>query len=116
MGGFRLVVDLLSNQTEPIISLFEQFSATKATVTSTNKNDPRLANTATSQTVQAQATASSTIALPPTTIYDATSMNTTGSTINNNSNSTNTNNKEERESISNAVASLPPAQVSRSYA
>ncbi|CAF4383547.1 unnamed protein product, partial [Adineta steineri] len=45
LGGFRLVVDLLSNQAEPIINLFEQLCATTTTtVTSSNKNDPRLVN------------------------------------------------------------------------
>lgn len=93
--GFRLVVDLLSNQKESIINLFEQFCATTTTtVTSSNKNDPRLANAATVQATQAAATSSTAVPTEP-------ANTTTGSNI-----------KEEPESISNAVASLPPAQVS----
>ncbi|CAF0996318.1 unnamed protein product [Adineta steineri] len=95
LGGFRLVVDLLSNQAEPIINLFEQLCATTTTtVTSSNKNDPRLANATTSQTSQSQAATTALAAMESV-----------------NSNVTSTGNKEERESISNAVASLPPAQM-----
>lgn len=95
-----MVVDLLSNQTEPIINLFEQLCATTTTtVTSSSKNDPRLANassTQTSQPVAAPTAVTAPAPLEPT---------TTGMT----------NIKEERESISNAVASLPPAQVGYFY-
>ena len=91
--GFRLVVDLLSNQTESIINLFEQFCATTTTtVTSSSKNDPRLANATSAQVSQASASSTTTPA-------ESINMTTVGSI------------KEEPESISNAVASLPPAQV-----
>ncbi|CAF4314707.1 unnamed protein product, partial [Adineta steineri] len=81
LGGFRLVVDLLSNQAEPIINLFEQLCATTTTtVTSSNKNDPRLANATTSQS---QAATTALAAMESV-----------------NSNVTSTGNKEERESIS----------------
>ena len=91
------MVDLLSNQAEPIINLFEQLcSTTTTTVTSSNKNDPRLANAAPTQASQAPA--------PPT--ISATTMATAEL-----ANAATGNNKEDRESISNAVASLPPAQV-----
>jgi RNA recognition motif-containing protein len=94
LGGFRLVVDLLSNQAEQIINLFEQLCATTTTITSSNKNDPRLANATIPQNPQqSTVTLESTNPLPSNTTI-------------------NPNNKEERESISNAVASLPPAQVS----
>ncbi|UJR13618.1 hypothetical protein I4U23_000631 [Adineta vaga] len=92
LGDFRLVVDLLSNQAEPIINLFEQLcTTTTTTVTSLNKNDPRLANATASQ--------------PSASTSTMESPNTSTTT------SANSNNKEERESISNAVASLPPAQM-----
>ncbi|CAF4635145.1 unnamed protein product, partial [Rotaria magnacalcarata] len=73
------------------MNLFEQFCATKTTVTSSNKNDPRLANTTTFQP-------------STTTTIESANIPTTVTNTNNN------NNKEDRESISNAVASLPPAQ------
>ncbi|CAF2028328.1 unnamed protein product [Rotaria magnacalcarata] len=92
LGGFRLVVDLISNQAELVMNLFEQFCATKTTVTSSNKNDPRLANTTTFQP-------------STTTTIESANIPTTVTNTNNN------NNKEDRESISNAVASLPPAQM-----
>ena len=95
LGGFRLLVELLSNQAEPVKNLFEQVCATTTTtVTSLNKNDPRLANATAMQPAQASVmTLPAESSVPPTTT------------------SANTSNKEERESISNAVASLPPAQV-----
>ena len=92
--GYRLVVDLLSNQAEAIINLFEQLCSTTTTVTSSTKNDPRLANAGPAQTSQ----------LPPPSLPGAMTMNEPAST-------TSGNNTESRESISNAVASLPPAQV-----
>ncbi|CAF3109730.1 unnamed protein product [Rotaria sp. Silwood2] len=103
LGGFRLVVDLLSNQAEPIINLFEQFCPTKTTVTSSNKNDPRLANTIASQSSQPPAPLSSTTTME--------SANTTANMTTASNNNSINNSKEERESISNAVASLPPAQM-----
>ncbi|CAF3428341.1 unnamed protein product [Rotaria socialis] len=99
LGGFRLVVDLLSNQAEPIMNLFEQFCATKTTVTSSSKNDPRLANATISQS-------STTLPLTTATIESANITTAVTNTNNNNNNI-----KEDRESISNAVASLPPAQM-----
>ena len=106
MGGFRLVVDLLSNQTEPITNLFEQYCAIKTTVASSNKNDPRLVNATALQTAQPTASSPSVESTNATT-----TISTTSSTMN--AATASSNNKEERESISNAVASLPPAQVSR---
>lgn len=98
MGGFRFVVDLLSNQAEPIINLFEQVCATTTTtVTSSSKNDPRLANASSAQTSQPAAA----VAAPTPVAAPVEPVNTNTNIV-----------KEERESISNAVASLPPAQVS----
>lgn len=92
LGGFRLVVDLLSNQAEPVVNLFEQLCATTTTVTSSSKNDPRLANATASQPAQPSVSSS---------VTDLTHAGMAGGGVV----------KEERESISNAVASLPPAQV-----
>ncbi|CAF4936480.1 unnamed protein product, partial [Rotaria sp. Silwood1] len=111
LGGFRLVVDLLSNQAEPIINLFEQFCSTKTTVTSSNKNDPRLANTIPSQSSQPSVSLPSTTTSPMETANITTAMTTTNNTNPGTTTTSNNNNKEERESISNAVASLPPAQM-----
>ena len=73
-------------------------------MTSSNKNDPRLANSTTTPittaAVAAAAAAATTISAPAMTTANELANVTTGA------------NKEERESISNAVASLPPAQVS----
>jgi len=74
-------------------------------VTSSNKNDPRLANSTTTPittaaVAAAAAAAATTISAPAMTTANELANVTTGA------------NKEERESISNAVASLPPAQVS----
>jgi len=72
-------------------------------VTSSNKNDPRLANSTTTPITTAAvaaAAAATTISAPAMTTANELANVTTGA------------NKEERESISNAVASLPPAQVS----
>jgi hypothetical protein len=86
LGGFRFVVDLLANQAEPIINLFEQLCTTTTTaITSANKNDPRLANAA---AVTSKPAAPMMGPMEPV-----------------------SHNKEDRESISNSVASLPPAQV-----
>ena len=72
-------------------------------MTSSNKNDPRLANSTTTPITTAAvaaAAAATTISAPAMTTANELANVTTGA------------NKEERESISNAVASLPPAQVS----
>ena len=72
-------------------------------MTSSNKNDPRLANSTTTPITTAAvaaAAAATTISTPAMTTANELANVTTGA------------NKEERESISNAVASLPPAQVS----
>ena len=82
LGGYRLLADYLSKQPEAIINLFEQLCPTTTTITSTNKNDPRLANAN---------------VVPPPPVVETPATATTV--------------KEDRESISNAVASLPPAQV-----
>ena len=90
LGGFRLVVDLLSNQAEPIINLFEQLCTTTTTaITSANKNDPRLANAAAASSKTPAPGAAPTVG-PMEPVSQIT---------------------ENRESISNSVASLPPAQV-----
>ena len=97
LGGFRLTVDLLSKQTETIANLFEQLCPTTTTaIASSNKNDPRLANAPVSYTAPQPA--------PATGNMD--SMNAPSTSTPNAAN-----NKEDRESMSNAVASLPPAQV-----
>ena len=99
-----MIIDLLSKQTEPIVNLFDQLcAATTTAMPSSNKNDPRLASSLSTVGVAGVVPSSSNLT-------STAPMNSTGMNMET-SNFTGTHNKEDKESISNAVASLPPAQV-----
>ncbi|CAF0910105.1 unnamed protein product [Didymodactylos carnosus] len=86
LAGYRLVVDLLAKQPEAIIQLFEKLCAPPPM---TQKADPRLASSAVPIVSLPQPVVEQTSVAPPST----------------------STRQEEPESISNAVASLPPAQM-----